>query len=224
MKFNLRKAMKLLKRIYKRIFGSAKKKDQLKEFEKSGNTIIGRPRKTHSNFKIYARGSGHTLIFGSNVNLRGVEFYFAADSNGHIEIESQSSVRGTFIVQDPGSRIVIGSGSRFNGKCRLQAAEGKSIQIGKDCLFADARIRTSDMHSIVDTSTGQRLNIAEDVVIEDHVWLAEDVRVYKGVTIGAGSIVGARSTVTSDIPPNTLALGTPARPRKHGVTWNVQRL
>jgi acetyltransferase-like isoleucine patch superfamily enzyme len=32
-----------------------------------------------------------------------------------------------------------------------------------------------------------------------------------GVTIGENALVGANSTVTHDIPPNSLAIGTPAR-------------
>jgi serine acetyltransferase len=38
-----------------------------------------------------------------------------------------------------------------------------------------------------------------------------DVFVSMGVTIGQGAVVGARSTVTRDIPPWTVAVGSPAR-------------
>lgn len=36
-----------------------------------------------------------------------------------------------------------------------------------------------------------------------------------GVTVGENSIVGAGSVVTKDIPPNVIAVGVPARVRKH---------
>jgi maltose O-acetyltransferase len=39
------------------------------------------------------------------------------------------------------------------------------------------------------------------------------VTILRGVTIGDHSVVGARSLVTRDIPPHTLAFGQPARPR-----------
>ena len=48
--------------------------------------------------------------------------------------------------------------------------------------------------------------------VERNVWLGFDVCVLPGVTIGEGSVIGARSVVTSDIPPFTLAAGNPAQP------------
>ncbi|MDI6838028.1 MAG: acyltransferase, partial [Rhizobiaceae bacterium] len=50
--------------------------------------------------------------------------------------------------------------------------------------------------------------------------LAENVRVLKGVVIGDGSIIGTCSVVTKDIPPESLAIGTPARVVRDGVTWS----
>ena len=42
-------------------------------------------------------------------------------------------------------------------------------------------------------------------------WLATSVTVLEGVSIGHGSIVGARSLVVSDVPPFSLVIGSPAR-------------
>ena len=49
------------------------------------------------------------------------------------------------------------------------------------------------------------------VTIEDDVWLGGNVIVQPGVTVGARSVVAAGSVVTRDIPPDSLALGSPAR-------------
>lgn len=196
----------------------------MKRFIEAGNTVVGSPKKVDKKSKITFKGSGHTLVLGSNVKILSADLSFSAGGGGYIELCDDTVLRGKIFVQDFGSKVVLGKKSRFQGISRLHAAEGRKILIGENCLFADIRIRTSDMHSIIDTSTGLRTNPAADVIIENHVWLAEDVRVYKGVTIGTGSIVGARSTVTSDVPPHTLALGTPAKPRKQGITWDVRRL
>ncbi|HYE23896.1 MAG TPA: hypothetical protein VEG32_01730, partial [Clostridia bacterium] len=68
------------------------------------------------------------------------------------------------------------------------------------------------------------INWAADVVVEDRVWIAEDVYIYKGVRIGTGSIVGARSTVTKDLPPHALCLGTPAKAVRHNIGWSEKLL
>lgn len=52
------------------------------------------------------------------------------------------------------------------------------------------------------------------VVIEDECWLTTDVYIAPGVTIGKGTIVGARSSVLKDLPPGKICVGTPAQPIK----------
>ena len=53
---------------------------------------------------------------------------------------------------------------------------------------------------------------ARPVRLCDNVWIGFDVCVLPGVTIGEGSVVGARSVVADDVPPYTVVAGNPARP------------
>ena len=55
------------------------------------------------------------------------------------------------------------------------------------------------------------LEYAKPIVIKDDCWLASNVIVCVGVTIGEGSVIGAGSVVTRDIPPHSLAAGNPCR-------------
>lgn len=48
------------------------------------------------------------------------------------------------------------------------------------------------------------------VIIEKNVWIAIDVTILPGVTIGEGSIISAGSVVAKSIPPMVLASGAPA--------------
>lgn len=49
------------------------------------------------------------------------------------------------------------------------------------------------------------------MTIEDDVWLGGNAIVPPGVAVGARSVVAAGSVVTRDIPPDSLAVGAPAR-------------
>lgn len=55
---------------------------------------------------------------------------------------------------------------------------------------------------------------AKKIVIGEQAWLATDVFVGPGVTIGAGAVVGARSSVFKDMPVGTVCMGSPCRPVK----------
>ncbi len=49
------------------------------------------------------------------------------------------------------------------------------------------------------------------IIIEDNVFIGANVTVLPNVTIGKNSIIGAGSIVTHDIPPNSVAVGNPAK-------------
>ncbi len=61
--------------------------------------------------------------------------------------------------------------------------------------------------------------IPKPITIGERAWIAADVYVAPGVTIGAGTVVGARSSVFKDLPPWQICIGSPARPiRARGVS------
>ena len=52
---------------------------------------------------------------------------------------------------------------------------------------------------------------SKPIVIEDDVWLGMESLILKGVTIGQGAIVAARSVVTKSVAPYTIVAGNPAK-------------
>ena len=52
---------------------------------------------------------------------------------------------------------------------------------------------------------------AKKIVIEDECWLATDVFVAPGITIEKGTVIGSRSSVYKNVPPNKVCIGNPAK-------------
>ncbi len=59
-------------------------------------------------------------------------------------------------------------------------------------------------------------------MIEDKVWLADNVTVLKGVTIGKGSVVAINSTVTKDVVVQSIVAGNPAKEIKKDISWRKE--
>jgi acetyltransferase-like isoleucine patch superfamily enzyme len=116
----------------------------------------------------------------------------------------------------PGASILIGSGCGFSGTVVAAACNivlGDRVRCGANTVITD-----TDWHWDDPRSGG-----ACPVVIEDDVWLGLNVIVLKGVTIGAGSIIGAGSVVTHSIPSGVIAAGNPARVVKAAATLVAER-
>lgn len=113
----------------------------------------------------------------------------------------------------PQARIVLGEGCELTGAALT--ARSTSIELGRRVMMApNCIIVDSDFH---EPWPPERRHLDPGmkhdapVRIGDHVWLGMNAVVLKGVTIGHGSIIGAGSVVTRDIPPLCVAVGAPAR-------------
>lgn len=91
------------------------------------------------------------------------------------------------------------------------------ISIGKGCLTGKWVTITDNSHgeskpefmSIIPTK--RRLISKGPVVIGNNVWIGDKCTILPNVTIGDGAIIGANSVVSFDIPPYSVAVGSPAK-------------
>nr|WP_308200796.1 acyltransferase [Rhodococcus sp. HM1] len=151
----------------------------------------------------------------SNENLR-----FELGSCSVIETEGQTALDDMFVYGLRRAHLTIGSGSGFNGATRMLMHEPGRIQIGRGALFAgQIDVSISDMHSIIDIETKERINPPANIVLGDRVWVGQRSMILKGAQVGEGSIIGAMSAVSGQIPANSVSAGVPARPLRSGVTW-----
>jgi len=72
-------------------------------------------------------------------------------------------------------------------------------------LIEDRKMRTRENGELYD------YEYAKKITIGNGVWIASNVVVNGGVSIGDNSVIGSGSVVTRDIPPNVIAAGVPCR-------------
>jgi acetyltransferase-like isoleucine patch superfamily enzyme len=88
------------------------------------------------------------------------------------------------------------------------------ITIGNHVVVgANTTITDTDFHPVspAGRQSSPDAGKAASVVIEDDVFIGMNCLVLKGVTIGRGSVIGAGSVVTRDVPAGVIVAGNPAR-------------
>lgn len=108
--------------------------------------------------------------------------------------------------------ISIGAGSYLGENSFIYAHEGYSVTIGANCPMSHyVRIYTSNYTA--DQHFGEKplSHRRGDVEIGDNVWICAFSLVTEDTTIGDGAVIGANSVVTHDVPPHSIAVGSPAK-------------
>jgi acetyltransferase-like isoleucine patch superfamily enzyme len=92
-------------------------------------------------------------------------------------------------------------------------AEPYLVKIGNHVAIAgDVKFVTHDGATWVFRDTVPDCQVFGPIVIEDNVILGQNAVLFPNITIGRNSVVGAGSVVITDIPPNSIVMGNPARP------------
>ncbi len=130
---------------------------------------------------------------------------------GRLVLGAQNIWQKGFEVEVNSGVIVMGQGNFLNRNVKLVCLE--RIEIGNDCLFADAVHLYDHDHRSDDLARPIKDQgyVTAPIKIGHNVWLGARVTVLKGVTIGDGAIIAAGAVVTKDIPANAIAGGIPAK-------------
>ncbi len=105
-------------------------------------------------------------------------------------------------------KTILGENVNFNGMKITGKGEiriGNYFHSGKNCLIITSFHNYNGSKLPYDTTT-----IDKNVIIEDCVWIGDNVTILGGSTIGEGAIIQAGSVVTKSIPPLCIAGGHPA--------------
>jgi acetyltransferase-like isoleucine patch superfamily enzyme len=138
-----------------------------------------------------------------------------------------SAYGGTMFDVGPKGQVEVGEFTLLNGVRIICEAH---VEIGSHCLIswntvlmdsyrvpsaAEVRRRCLRQFARQASRTWTCQAPALPVRLENNVWIGFGSCVLPGVTIGEGSVVGARSVVAEDVPPYTVVAGNPARIIRH---------
>jgi acetyltransferase-like isoleucine patch superfamily enzyme len=143
----------------------------------------------------WIQGPGQ-LILGDNVLIDGkCSFLFAVRYTEHPTLRIGNNVR-----LDHGSTFTVGR----------EITIGNRVAISTNVVMFDSPGHPTD--PVLRLAGAPAL--PEDVKpirIEDNVWIGSGATIYPGVTVGEGSIVARGAVVMSNVPPNVIVAGSPAR-------------
>lgn len=105
-------------------------------------------------------------------------------------------------------KVEIGDYSWIGDDVVLYSLE--QIRIGCHCVISQKSYLCTGSHDIQDSAFGLK---TAGISLGNGVWIATDCFIAPGVQIGANAVIGARSSVFSNIPAQQVCWGTPAHPR-----------
>lgn len=123
----------------------------------------------------------------------------------------------TIFSEDDGN-IKIGDCTTFNAYLYMGVAASNTI-IGRDCMFSYFVKMNTGSHTLYDSATDENISHRYGITLGNHVWVGMGATFVDGCTVGDGSVIGASSVVTKDIPPHVTCAGNSARVLRENVRW-----
>jgi len=161
-------------------------------------------------------------ISPNDLDIRG--FLILQNSNGQISIGQNAIINSSkykniiggdtrsSIIVKKNAQLIIGSNFRMSNSaiyCANKIQIGNNVMIGGSCKLWD-----TDFHPLSAKERADNPNSAyntKPIIIGNNVFIGGFSIILKGVTIGDGSIIGAGSVVSQNIPESEVWAGNPAR-------------
>lgn len=182
---------------------------------------IGKDVSFGKNCKI-AMGYNSTITIGDRCTF-GDDTEINVWENASLEIGSNCSFGKRSLVSSA-NQIVIGNNNWFGFDAYLATGYDGKIGIGSDCLFSNyIKFRPDNGHSIFDVELQKDVKElhANEIFVENHVWLGIDVIALGDTAVGSGSVVGAGTLLKGTYPDHCVIAGNPARVIRDNIMWDT---
>lgn len=124
------------------------------------------------------------------------------------KVDSLARIRRSVTIEIPWN-LTIGPGAAIGDHVILYCLG--SVTIGARATISQRAHLCAGTH---DYSRPDMPLLRPPITLEDDVWIATEAFVGPGVTIGEGTVVGARACVVKDLPSWKVCVGNPAVPIK----------
>jgi len=132
----------------------------------------------------------------------------------NIEIEDNFSCwRDCVLYAGGDGKIEIGNNVAFNSNVYINAAVKGVVRIMNDVMIAPNVVIRPTIHNTdrIDMTMSKQGHSPGKITICSDVWIGAGVVISGNVTVGQGSIIGANSVVTKDVPEYTFCAGAPLK-------------
>lgn len=191
-----------------------------RKYIKGTNSSIICHAKIPQKSKIQIYGNNSIVLIEKGCIIENTNICISGDNSKIIFKKGVVIRKGKFLIEGNDASIFIDENTTIREASLLAVENHSQITIGKDCMFSyEILLRTSDSHSILN-KVGERVNFARNIVIGNHVWIAERVTILKGASVGDNSVIGYGSVVTHNFQNNSLIVGIPAKVIKSEINWD----
>lgn len=130
---------------------------------------------------------------------------------GKIKLGEHCRIGNNVILEtQENGTITLGNHVRINQGSVLVAYD--HMIIDDDCLIGEyCSIRDANHGIELNTPIRAQSHAHAPITIENDCWIARGVTILKGVHVHQGSVIGANSVVTKDIPDHSISVGIPAK-------------
>ena len=152
------------------------------------------------------------IRFRNSTIRRPLEVYLSSLDNVHIS--NNVFIHAGLVLRLLGDcQLFVGEDTYIGPNSHISGTQG-SIIIGKKVMIADGVLISTAAHKYEDVLKSvkdQGYESKGNIVIGNGCWIGEGSYIMSGVKVGKNSVIGANSVVTHDIPPFSVAAGSPAR-------------
>ncbi|MBN9300157.1 MAG: acyltransferase [Filimonas sp.] len=141
------------------------------------------------------------------LKIEGYTNIFIGD---HVLIQEYTWLAAIKLTNADTTILKIGDGTNIGHFNHIYAT--KEIVFGRNVLTADKVYVSDNLHAYENIALPiieQPIKQLKGVSIGDGAWIGENVCII-GASVGKGSVIGANSVVTKDIPEYCVAVGSPA--------------